>query len=48
MKLTESIIAFLKKTAESNKGSARMAFMADTVKQLGYGGQTMADVKLGG
>lgn len=47
MKLTESIIAFLKKTAASIKGSARRAFMADTVEQLGYGGQTMAEVKLG-
>ena len=47
MKLTEPVIAFLKKTAAAIKGSVRRAFMADTVEQLGYGGQTMAEVKLG-
>jgi hypothetical protein len=47
MKLTEPVIAFLKKTAAAIKGSVRRAFMADVVEQLGYGGQTMAEVKLG-
>ena len=47
MKLTEPVIAFLNKTAAAIKGSVRRAFMADTVEQLGYGGQTMAEVKLG-
>ncbi len=40
-------IAFLKKTAAAFKGSARRGFMADTVEQLGRGGQTRAELKLG-
>lgn len=47
MDLTETVIAFLKKTAAALKGSARRVFMADTVEQLGPGGQTQAERKLG-
>jgi hypothetical protein len=45
--LTETVITFLKKTATALKGSARRVFMADTVDQLGPGGQTRAEKKLG-
>ena len=47
MELTETLIAFLKKTAAALKGSTRRLFMADTVEQLGPGGQTLAERKLG-
>jgi len=46
MKLTEPVIDFFKKTAAAITGSVRRVFMADVVEQLGYGGQTMAEVKL--
>ena len=47
LNLTETVIIFLKKTAAALKGSARQEFMADTVEQLGFGGQTRAHAKLG-
>jgi hypothetical protein len=47
MELTETVIAFFKKTAASLKGGARRMFMADAVEQLGPGGQTRAERKLG-
>lgn len=45
--LTEKTIIFLKKTAAALKGSARRVFMADTVEQIGPGGQTLAERELG-
>jgi hypothetical protein len=47
MDTTETVITFLKKTAAALKGSARRMFMADTVEQLGPGGQVRAEIKLG-
>lgn len=47
MKLTESTVKWLKSTAEQLKGSARRMFMAETVQQLGYGGASTAQDKLG-
>ena len=48
LKLTDSTIKWLKDTAEQLKGSARRIFMAETVQQLGYGGASAAQDKLGG
>jgi len=47
LKLTESTVKWLKSTAEQLKGSARRMFMAETVQQLGYGGASAAQDKLG-
>ena len=47
MKLTDSTVKWLKSTAEQLKGSARRIFMAETVQQLGYGGASAAQDKLG-
>ena len=47
MKLTDSTEKWLKSTAEQLKGSARRMFMAETVQQLGYGGASAAQDKLG-
>ena len=47
MKLTETLIDFFKSTAADLKGRERRVFMAGAVQQLGHGGQTLAEVKLG-
>ena len=47
MNLTDSTVKWLKSTAEQLKGSARRMFMAETVQQLGYGGASAAQDKLG-
>jgi hypothetical protein len=47
LKLTDSTVKWLKDTAEQLKGSARRTFMAETVQQLGYGGASAAQDKLG-
>ncbi len=47
LKLTDSTVKWLKDTAEQLKGSARRIFMAETVQQLGYGGASAAQDKLG-
>ena len=47
MELTETVIAFLTKTAAALKGCTRRIFMADAVEQLGPGGQRRAEKKLG-
>lgn len=47
MELTESLKMLLIQTAQQLKGSARRLFMARTVKQLGPGGQRLAQRQLG-
>lgn len=47
MELVETVITYLKKTAAALKGGAHLVFMADTVEQLGSGGQTRAERELG-
>lgn len=47
LKLTDSTVKWLKNTADRLKGSARRIFMAETVEQLGYGGASAAQDKLG-
>lgn len=47
MKLTDSLKAMLIETARTLKGSARRAFIARTVKELGPGGQRLAERELG-
>jgi hypothetical protein len=47
MELTESLKMLLIQTAQQLKGSARRLFMARTVKQLGPGGQRLAERQLG-
>jgi hypothetical protein len=47
LKLTDSTVKWLKNTADQLKGSARRMFMAETVQQLGYGGSSAAEEKLG-
>lgn len=47
LKLTDSTVKWLKNTADRLKGSARRIFMAETVQQLGYGGASAAQNKLG-
>jgi hypothetical protein len=47
MILTDPIKKLLKKAASRIKGSARRVFMAETVKELGEGGQSRAERELG-
>ena len=47
LKLTDSSMKWLKKTANQLKGSALRMFMAETVRQMGYGGASAAQNKLG-
>ena len=45
--LTEAIKVLFKSAAAKLKGSARRVFMAETVRELGPGGQTLAERQLG-
>ena len=45
--LTDSLKSLYIKTAQKLKGSDRRQFMAEVVKNLGYGGQTIAERELG-
>jgi hypothetical protein len=47
MELTESLTDLLKVTATQLRGSARRLFMARTVRELGPGGQSVAERELG-
>lgn len=47
MELTESLTGLLKATAQQLRGSARRLFMARTVRELGIGGQSVAERELG-
>lgn len=47
MNLTDTLKALLKETADTLKGHARRRFMAQTVKELGRGGQSRAERELG-
>ena len=47
MELTEGFKELYKVTAAQLKGSARRLFMARTVKELGEGGQRLAERELG-
>jgi hypothetical protein len=47
MKLTDSLKKLLSETALQLKGAAKRRFMAQTVLELGYGGQTLAAQELG-
>jgi hypothetical protein len=47
MDLSAQMTAFLRETACSLKGSARRVFMARAVRDLGHGGQRMAERELG-
>jgi len=47
MELTESRKTWLIETAQTLKGSDRRLFMARTVKELGHGGQRLAERELG-
>lgn len=47
MELSDSVISIVKTAAAALKGKARRVFMAEVVGQLGYGGQTLAERKLG-
>lgn len=47
LKLTNNIINWLQNTADGLTGSVRRVFMAETVQQLGFGGASAAEVKLG-
>jgi len=47
MDLTDSLKALFIETAKSLKGSARRLFMARTVRELGAGGQRLAERELG-
>jgi len=47
LELTTTIIDWLQNTANQLKGSARRVFMAETVQQLGRGGASAAETKLG-
>jgi hypothetical protein len=47
MELTESLKGLLKATAQQLRGSARRLFMARTVRELGPGGQSVAERELG-
>ncbi len=42
MELTDSLKKLLSETALQLKGAAKRRFMAQTVLELGYGGQTLA------
>jgi Rhodopirellula transposase DDE domain len=47
LKLTDSLKALLKETAERLNGHERRRFMAQTVDELGPGGQRLAERELG-
>lgn len=47
MELTDSLKALFRETAKALKGSSRRLFMARTVKELGPGGQRLAERELG-
>jgi hypothetical protein len=47
MELTESLRGLLTATAKQLRGSARRLFMARTVRELGPGGQSLAERELG-
>jgi Rhodopirellula transposase DDE domain len=47
LELTESLKVLLKETAEQLQGHERRRFMAQTVKELGRGGQRLAERELG-
>ena len=47
MELTGSVMALCKGTARQLRGSARRLFMARTVRELGPGGQSVAERELG-
>ncbi|MCT7958200.1 ISAzo13 family transposase [Laspinema palackyanum] len=47
MELTDSVKTLLIETAKQLKGAARRRFMAQTVKELGAGGQSRANKELG-
>ena len=47
LELTEGIKALLRETAERLKGHERRRFMAQTVEELGRGGQRLAERELG-
>jgi len=47
MKLTDRLREVFKKAASALKGTARRTFMAGIVKELGEGGQRLAQVELG-
>jgi len=44
--LTEAAKALFKSAAAKLKGSARRVFMAETVRELGAGGQSLAEREL--
>jgi hypothetical protein len=47
MELTDSVKALCTQTAQQLRGSARRLFMARTVRELGPGGQSLAERELG-
>ncbi len=47
LELTTNIIDWLQYTANGLKGSVRRMFMAKTMQQLGYGGASAAENRLG-
>ena len=47
MELTDDLKAFLRDAAQSLKGSIKRLFMARTVRELGPGGQRLAERELG-
>ncbi len=47
IELTDSLKNLLKETASKLKGSTRRRFQAQTVMELGYGGQLLAQKELG-
>jgi hypothetical protein len=47
LELTDSLKILLKETAKCLKGHQRRRFMAKTVKELGTGGQRLAERELG-
>jgi hypothetical protein len=47
MELTDSLKALFRETSKALKGSSRRLFMARTVKELGPGGQRLAERELG-
>ena len=47
LELTDSLKKLLKETAFKLKGASKRRFMAQTVLELGYGGQRLAERELG-
>lgn len=47
LQLTDNLKSLYIKTAQKLKGSERRQFMAEVVKNLGFGGQTIAEKELG-